>query len=223
MAETYWSVELALRQAAVGEITDLDPAHHPEQGGLERPEIGGGDEDPHELVVLPGQQSREELTEHVGDGEDTAVRDELDARDEVDDLAGQNFLVVEVVYLERGPGPQRRRLDYLLHELGDQPAVLHGGGIQVLGDLVENFLREMPQLHGLHLHSLALVLLVALEMSGGDSLQVLTGVAGQLEDLSSEVLQDQDGGAVDSSGGSNSAASEGPGLEVTMDPRKCSS
>ena len=184
MAETYWSVELALRQAAVGEITDLDPAHHPEQGGLERPEIGGGDEDPHELVVLPGQQSREELTEHVGDGEDTAVRDELDARDEVDDLAGQNFLVVEVVYLERGPGPQRRRLDYLLHELGDQPAVLHGGGIQVLGDLVENFLREMPQLHGLHLHSLALVLLVALEMSGGDSLQVLTGVAGQLEDLS---------------------------------------
>ena len=44
-----------------------------------------------------------------------------------------------------------------------------------------------------------------LEMSGGDSLhlQVLTGVAGQLEDLSSEVLQD--GGAVDSSGGSNTA------------------
>ena len=62
-----------------------------------------------------------------------------------------------------------------------------------------------------------------LEMSGGDSLhlQVLTGVAGQLEDLSSEVLQD--GGAVDSSGGSNSAAAEGPGLEVTVDPRKCSS
>ena len=44
-----------------------------------------------------------------------------------------------------------------------------------------------------------------LEMSGGDSLhlQVLTGVAGQLEDLSREVLQD--GGAVDSSGGSNTA------------------
>ena len=62
-----------------------------------------------------------------------------------------------------------------------------------------------------------------LEMSGGDSLhlQVLTGVAGQLEDLSSEVLQD--GGAVDGSGGSNSAAAEGPGLEVTVDPRKCSS
>ena len=44
-----------------------------------------------------------------------------------------------------------------------------------------------------------------LEMSGGDSLhlKVLTGVAGQLEDLSSEVLQD--GGAVDGSGGSNTA------------------
>ena len=44
-----------------------------------------------------------------------------------------------------------------------------------------------------------------LEMSGGDSLhlQVLTGVAGQLEDLSREVLQD--GGAVDGSGGSNTA------------------
>merc|ERR1719461_1538748 len=57
-----------------------------------------------------------------------------------------------------------------------------------------------------------------LEMSGGDSLhlQVLTGVAGQLEDLSSEVFQD--GGAVDSSGGSDSAAAEGPGLEVTVDP-----
>ena len=44
-----------------------------------------------------------------------------------------------------------------------------------------------------------------LEMSGGDSLhlQVLTGVSSQLEDLSSEVLQD--GRAVDSSGGSNTA------------------
>ena len=62
-----------------------------------------------------------------------------------------------------------------------------------------------------------------LEMPGGDSLhlQVLTGVAGQLEDLSREVLQD--GGAVHSSGGSNSAAAKGPGLEVTVDPRKCSS
>ena len=62
-----------------------------------------------------------------------------------------------------------------------------------------------------------------LEMSGGDSLhlQVLTGVAGQLEDLSSEVLQD--GRAVDGSGGSNTARAEGPGLEVTVDPRKCSS
>ena len=44
-----------------------------------------------------------------------------------------------------------------------------------------------------------------LEMSGGDSLhlQVLTGVTGQLEDLSREVLQD--GGAVHSSSGSHSA------------------
>ena len=59
-----------------------------------------------------------------------------------------------------------------------------------------------------------------LEMSGGDSLhlQVLTGVTGQLEDLSREVLQD--GGAVDGSGGSNTATAEGPGLQMTMDPRK---
>ena len=58
-----------------------------------------------------------------------------------------------------------------------------------------------------------------LEMSGGDSLhlQVLTGVAGQLEDLSREVLQD--GGAVHGGGGSNSAAAEGPALQMTMDPR----
>merc|ERR1712241_102264 len=57
-----------------------------------------------------------------------------------------------------------------------------------------------------------------LEMSGGDSLhlQVLTGVAGQLEDLSREVLQD--GGAVDGSGGSNTATAEGPGLQMTVDP-----
>ena len=62
-----------------------------------------------------------------------------------------------------------------------------------------------------------------LEMSGCDPLhlEILTGVAGQLEDLSSEVLQD--GGAVDGSGGSNSSAAEGPGLKVTVDPRKCSS
>ena len=64
-------------ERSVGEITDLDPAHHPEQGGLERPEIGGGDEDPHELVVLPGQQSPEELTEHVGDGEDNCKQSKL--------------------------------------------------------------------------------------------------------------------------------------------------
>ena len=57
-----------------------------------------------------------------------------------------------------------------------------------------------------------------LEMPGGDSLhlQVLTGVAGQLEDLSSEVLQD--GGAVDGSGGSNTARAEAPALQMTMDP-----
>merc|ERR1719461_308528 len=57
-----------------------------------------------------------------------------------------------------------------------------------------------------------------LEMSGGDSLhlQVLTGVTGQLEDLSGEVLQD--GGAVDGSGGSNTATAEGPGLQMTVDP-----
>ena len=44
-----------------------------------------------------------------------------------------------------------------------------------------------------------------LEMSGGDSLhlQILTGIAGQLEDLSSEVLQDSR--AVDSSGGPHPA------------------
>ena len=54
-------------------------------------------------------------------------------------------------------------------------------------------------------------------MSGG----VYSSAILILEDLSSEVLQD--GGAVDSSGGSNSAAAEGPGLEVTVDPRKCSS
>ena len=57
-----------------------------------------------------------------------------------------------------------------------------------------------------------------LEMSGGDSLhlQVLTSVPGQLEDLSSEVLQD--GGAVDGSGGSNTATAEAPALQMTMDP-----
>ena len=55
-------------------------------------------------------------------------------------------------------------------------------------------------------------------MSRGDSLhlQVLGGVAGQLEDLSSEVLQD--GGAVDSGGGSNTASGEATALQMTMDP-----
>lgn len=57
-----------------------------------------------------------------------------------------------------------------------------------------------------------------LEMTGRDplDLQVLGGVASQLEDLSGEVLQD--GGAVDSGGGSNTSGGECPRLEVTMDP-----
>ena len=61
-----------------------------------------------------------------------------------------------------------------------------------------------------------------LEMSGGDSLhlQILTGVAGQLEDLSSEVLQDCR--AVDGSGGSNPPGGERAALEVAMDPEKFS-
>ena len=61
-----------------------------------------------------------------------------------------------------------------------------------------------------------------LEMSGCDPLhlEILTGVAGQLEDLGSEVLQD--GRAVHGSSGSNSAAAEGAGLEVTVDPKNIS-
>ena len=57
-------------------------------------------------------------------------------------------------------------------------------------------------------------------MSGGDSLhlQVLGSVASQLEDLSSEVLQD--GGAVDGSGGSHTACGEATALQMTMDPGK---
>ena len=59
-----------------------------------------------------------------------------------------------------------------------------------------------------------------LEMSGGDSLhlQVLTGVTGQLEDLSREVLQD--GGAVHGGGGTNTTSGKAPALEMTMDPGK---
>ena len=55
-------------------------------------------------------------------------------------------------------------------------------------------------------------------MAGGDPLhlEVLGGVAGQLEDLGGEVLQD--GRAVHSGGGSNTASGETPALEVTMDP-----
>ena len=55
-------------------------------------------------------------------------------------------------------------------------------------------------------------------MAGGDPLhlEVLGGVTGQLEDLGGEVLQD--GRAVHSGGGSNTASGETPALEVTMDP-----
>ena len=57
-------------------------------------------------------------------------------------------------------------------------------------------------------------------MSGGDSLhlQVLGGVASQLEDLSSEVLQDSR--AVDCSGGSNTSSGEASALQMTMDSEK---
>ena len=59
-----------------------------------------------------------------------------------------------------------------------------------------------------------------LEMSGGDPLhlEILTGVTSQLEDLSSEVLQD--GRAVDSSGGSHSARAKTPALQMTVDPAR---
>ena len=59
-----------------------------------------------------------------------------------------------------------------------------------------------------------------LKMSGGDSLhlQVLGGVASQLEDLSSEVLQDSR--AVDCSGGSNTSSGEASALQMTMDSEK---
>ena len=49
-------------------------------------------------------------------------------------------------------------------------------------------------------------------------LEILGGVASQLEDLSSEVLQD--GGAVHGGGGTNTASGEAPALEMTMDPGK---
>ena len=57
-----------------------------------------------------------------------------------------------------------------------------------------------------------------LQMPRGDPLhlQVLTGVAGQLQDLSREVLQD--GGAVDGGGGADTPGGEGATLQVTVDP-----
>merc|ERR1719222_1789144 len=57
-------------------------------------------------------------------------------------------------------------------------------------------------------------------MPRGDplNLQILGRVAGQLEHLSGEVLQD--GRAVDSRGGSNPARREGPALQMTVDPGK---
>ena len=57
-----------------------------------------------------------------------------------------------------------------------------------------------------------------LEMSGGDPLhlQILTGVPGQLENLSREVLQDSR--AVDGGGGAHTSGGETATLEVTVDP-----
>ena len=55
-------------------------------------------------------------------------------------------------------------------------------------------------------------------MAGGDPLhlQVLGGVASQLQHLGGEILQD--GRAVHGGGGANTTGSEAPALEVTMDP-----
>ena len=57
-------------------------------------------------------------------------------------------------------------------------------------------------------------------MSGGDPLhlEILGGVAGQLEDLSSEVLQD--GGGVHGSGGAHTTGRKAAALQVTVDPGK---
>ena len=59
-----------------------------------------------------------------------------------------------------------------------------------------------------------------LQMAGGDPLhlEILGGVASQLEDLGGEVFQD--GGAVDGSGGANTTSGEASALEMTMDPGK---
>merc|ERR1719322_497185 len=56
-----------------------------------------------------------------------------------------------------------------------------------------------------------------LKMPGGDSLhlEILGGIAGQLEYLSREILQD--GRAVHGSGGSNTSSGETAALQMTMD------
>ena len=55
-------------------------------------------------------------------------------------------------------------------------------------------------------------------MSGSDSLnlEILGGVAGQLEDLGGKVLQDSR--AVDGGGGAHTSGGETATLEVTVDP-----
>merc|ERR1712018_300456 len=57
-----------------------------------------------------------------------------------------------------------------------------------------------------------------LQVAGGDTLhlEILGGVAGQLENLSGEVLED--GGAVDGGGGADASVRRGPVLEVVVDP-----
>ena len=59
-----------------------------------------------------------------------------------------------------------------------------------------------------------------LQMPRGDPLhlEVLGGVAGELEYLGGEVLED--GGAVDGGGGSHTARREGAALQVTVDPEE---
>ena len=57
-------------------------------------------------------------------------------------------------------------------------------------------------------------------MPGGDPLhlEILGGIAGQLEHLGGEVLQD--GRAVDGGGGAHAAVAGGAVLEVAVDPEK---
>ena len=59
-----------------------------------------------------------------------------------------------------------------------------------------------------------------LQMPRGDPLhlQVLGGVAGQLEDLGGEVLQD--GGGVHGGGGAHTTGRKAAALQVTVDPGK---